>query len=121
MNKDEESGPVRPLSQDGESGAAFAPIQSNGSQLRAPPSRGSNGSRGITRIRSQNGYSVDEEDEKKGDWTDAQGDRSPDNGQKDPFEVSWDGDENDPMCPRSYNKLRKWIIVVIVSNCSFCV
>jgi hypothetical protein len=36
------------------------------------------------------------------------------------FEVRWDGD-NDPACPRNFNKFRKWLIVLIASSCSFCV
>jgi multidrug resistance protein len=38
------------------------------------------------------------------------------------FDVGWDGGEDhDPMCPRSFGKARKWLIVVIVANASFCV
>jgi hypothetical protein len=40
---------------------------------------------------------------------------------KDPFEVSWDGGDNDPMCPRSFSKARKWLITIIVASASFCV
>lgn len=36
------------------------------------------------------------------------------------FEVDWDGDD-DPMNPRSMNKLRKWLIVLTVSSSSLCV
>ena len=36
------------------------------------------------------------------------------------FVVTWDGD-SDPMNPRSMTKLRRWIIIVIVSSCSLCV
>jgi len=36
------------------------------------------------------------------------------------FEVRWDG-EDDPMNPRSMSKLRKWLIVMIVSWSSLCV
>ncbi|KAI1343822.1 MFS general substrate transporter [Xylariaceae sp. FL0016] len=42
------------------------------------------------------------------------------NSEKDPFEVSWDGDD-DPMCPRSMSIFRKWLIVVIVGMGSLCV
>lgn len=41
--------------------------------------------------------------------------------EKDPYEVSWDGGDNDPLCPKSYSTARKWLIVTIVSSCSFCV
>lgn len=37
-----------------------------------------------------------------------------------PFLVGWDGDA-DPMNPRSMSKLRRWIIVLIVSSSSLCV
>ena len=36
------------------------------------------------------------------------------------FLVKWDGD-NDPMNPRSMSKLRRWIVVLIVSSSSLCV
>jgi len=36
------------------------------------------------------------------------------------FEVQWDG-KDDPMSPRNFNPVRKWLIVIIVSSCSFCV
>ena len=36
------------------------------------------------------------------------------------FEVTWDGD-NDPMNPRSMPKLRRWLIVLVVSASSVCV
>jgi hypothetical protein len=37
-----------------------------------------------------------------------------------PFLVTWDGD-SDPMNPRSMTKLRRWLIVLIVSSSSLCV
>lgn len=40
--------------------------------------------------------------------------------EKDPFDVDWDGDDDDPLCPRSFNKARKWLIVAIVSHVSLC-
>ncbi|OCL05596.1 MFS general substrate transporter [Glonium stellatum] len=36
------------------------------------------------------------------------------------FEVTWDGDD-DPMNPRSMGKLRRWLIVLVVSASSVCV
>ncbi|KAI8624621.1 MFS general substrate transporter [Xylariaceae sp. FL1651] len=42
------------------------------------------------------------------------------NQKEDPFEVSFDGD-NDPMCPRSMNLARKWLLVIIVGLGSLCV
>ncbi|KAI1366395.1 major facilitator superfamily domain-containing protein [Xylaria arbuscula] len=38
----------------------------------------------------------------------------------DPFEVSFDGDD-DPLCPRSMNTTRKWLLVCIVGLGSLCV
>ena len=37
------------------------------------------------------------------------------------YEVDWDDGDDDPMCPRSFNKLRKWIITSVVSFASFTV
>lgn len=39
---------------------------------------------------------------------------------KDPYEVGWDGGDNDPMCPRSMGTARKWMIVIITSIGSMC-
>ncbi len=36
------------------------------------------------------------------------------------YEVQWDGDL-DPGNPKSMQKARKWLIVLIVSSCSLCV
>lgn len=41
--------------------------------------------------------------------------------QKEVFEVGWDGGDDDPACPRSFNTARKWLITIIVSSCGFCV
>lgn len=38
----------------------------------------------------------------------------------DEYLVKWDGD-NDPACPRSMSKLRRWIIVLICGSSSVCV
>jgi multidrug resistance protein len=38
---------------------------------------------------------------------------------EDEFLVGWE--ENDPLCPRNFNKLRRWLIVVICSTGSLCV
>jgi hypothetical protein len=37
------------------------------------------------------------------------------------FEVTFDGGDKDPDCPRSMGVLRKWMIVTVVSSGSFCV
>ncbi|CAK7201111.1 hypothetical protein SEUCBS139899_003813 [Sporothrix eucalyptigena] len=40
---------------------------------------------------------------------------------KDPFEVTWDGGDADPLCPRSMATARKWLIVFITCFGSACV
>lgn len=40
--------------------------------------------------------------------------------EKDPFEVSWDSDD-DPLCPWSMPLVRKWILVLIIGMGSLCV
>ncbi|PHH86414.1 hypothetical protein CDD83_10280 [Cordyceps sp. RAO-2017] len=62
------------------------------------------------RVRTQNGYGVSEEHGRAGAGV----------GEKDPFEVSWDGGDADPSCPRSMARGRKWLIVFIVSHASLC-
>lgn len=37
------------------------------------------------------------------------------------FEVQWEGGDDDPTNPRSMSRLRKWIIVLVVSSSSACV
>jgi len=39
----------------------------------------------------------------------------------DPFEVGWDGGDDDPLCPRSTSLGRKWLMVFITSLGSLCV
>jgi hypothetical protein len=75
--------------------------------------------RSISRTRSNNGYGCDdvEEDTKEGAG-DIEGGAAV---QKDPFEVHWDGGDNDPMNPRSLSMAKKWVIVLIVSASSLCV
>lgn len=101
-------------------GRAFEPVRTAADEPSRPLSRGSTaGSRSIVWIRSQNGYGVEDElDEKYDTGIDRELGDVP---EKDPFEVGWDGGENDPMCPRSFNKARKWMITFIVSGGSFCV
>lgn len=41
--------------------------------------------------------------------------------EKDPFEVTWDGGDADPLCPRSMSTARKWLIVFITCFGSACV
>ncbi|KAG5936816.1 hypothetical protein E4U53_000144, partial [Claviceps sorghi] len=79
----------------------------------------------LDRIRSQNGYSVDDGDDDS--QTDgrvgegAPGDASSPGAAKDPFEVGWEGGDADPLCPRSMSRQRKWLIAMIVSHVSLCV
>jgi hypothetical protein len=73
----------------------------------------------IGRVRSQNGYGVsDDHDEVHGEKSAGQSQPS---AEKDPFEVGWDGGDSDPLCPRSFSKIRKWIIVTVVCSASLCV
>jgi len=46
---------------------------------------------------------------------------APNGGERDPFEVGWDGGDSDPLCPRSFPTWRKWLIIAITSVGSFCV
>ncbi|KAL7938497.1 major facilitator superfamily domain-containing protein [Trichoderma chlorosporum] len=74
-------------------------------QLEMTPSTRSS-MRDLDRERSQNGYGVSDEH---------RSDKEVEAGQpeKDPYEVGWDDGDNDPLCPRSFNKGRKWLIVLI--------
>ncbi|KAF9763551.1 hypothetical protein IL306_003091 [Fusarium sp. DS 682] len=83
----------------------FAPIQSP----QATRTR-SRASASISRCQSQNGYSCNPHNEPSDDEV-----------EKDPFEVGWDGGDNDSLCPRSFHKMKKWLIVTIVSSGSLCV
>ncbi|KAJ4263932.1 hypothetical protein NW762_005970 [Fusarium torreyae] len=85
----------------------FAPIQSTAQATRTH----SRASVNLYRTQSQNGYGCDP----------PQNEPSDDDLEKDPFEVVWENGDNDPLCPRSFNKMRKWVIVFIVSFASFCV
>ena len=97
----------------------FAPINGpsqtrsrNNSLARAPTSL-----RSVSRTRSNNGYGCgpDNSEESGGD---VEGDAQ---AEKDPYEVRWDGGDNDPMNPRSMAFARKWVVVIIVSASSLCV
>ncbi|KAG7057435.1 hypothetical protein JMJ77_0004823 [Colletotrichum scovillei] len=37
------------------------------------------------------------------------------------FLVDWDDGDNDPLCPRSYSKMRKWLITMVVSQMALCI
>lgn len=70
--------------------------------------------REVDRIRSQNGYGV--EDEQRDENAAEAGQP-----EKDPYEVGWEDGDNDPLCPRSFSKARKWLIVAIVAAGSLTV
>ena len=105
----------------------FAPISTGAS--RANSRTNSNAARNetrsirsLTRIRSNNGYGCDEGDEsteEEGSSGDVEAGGVPE--EKDPFEVHWEGGDNDPLNPRSMTMARKWLIVIIVSLSSLCV
>ncbi len=118
MEKDEEKPrSLTPAGADDEE-TEFEPIRTEG--LSGAASRRSSMSRNISRIGSQNGYGVSDEPAADGEWkTDEEAQTT--QPEKDPFEVGWDGGDNDPLCPRSFAKARKWLIVIIVSMASFCV
>ena len=56
-------------------------------------------------------FSEDDDDDRRRD-----GDTAPRE-----FVVTWEGGDSDPMNPRSMSKLRRWLIVLIVSSSSLCV
>ncbi|KAI5464641.1 major facilitator superfamily domain-containing protein [Mariannaea sp. PMI_226] len=97
-----------------EPGNFFSPIISDARRPSAAGSRPST-SETLSRARSQNGYGCDDP---SGGSKDEMQVPEP---EKDPFEVGWDNGDEDPLCPRSFNKGRKWLIVTIVSMASFCV
>lgn len=39
---------------------------------------------------------------------------------KGPYEVGWEGGDEDPLCPRSYSTLKKWRIVLVICFVSLC-
>lgn len=73
------------------------------------------------RVRSQNGYSVAEDETPEATTDNDGGEAQRNNNEKDPYEVVWDDGDNDPLCPRSFSKARKWLITFIVSHVSLCV
>lgn len=66
----------------------------------------------LARSRSSNGFGCDGPDiEDAGQGVD----------ERDPFEVRFEGGDDDPLSPRSMARGRKWVVVIIVSISSFCV
>ena len=97
----------------------FAPINGpsqtrsrSNSLARAPTSM-----RSVSRTRSNNGYGCGPDDSEESSGDVEQGAQT----EKDPYEVRWDGGDNDPMNPRSMAFARKWVVVIIVSASSLCV
>ncbi|RDW85507.1 MFS general substrate transporter-40 [Coleophoma crateriformis] len=102
----------------------FAPISSRPQSRSRPNSLGrvqtGRSGRSLSHIRSTNGYGCDEGDNSGSeDAADVEADAA--RVEKDPFDVRWDGGDNDPMNPRSMHHLRKWVVVIIVSLSSLCV
>ncbi|KAL1871180.1 hypothetical protein VTK73DRAFT_2231 [Phialemonium thermophilum] len=78
----------------------------------------------LSRERSNNGFGCDDLDPELPDDS-AGGSPSPASSDevqdKDPFEVSWENGDEDPLNPRSMKLWRKWTIVLITCSGSFCV
>jgi hypothetical protein len=74
--------------------------------------------RSLSRARSNNGYGCDDT---RNSSQEEIGDVEIGGQEKDPWEVRWDGGDNDPKNPRSMTMGRRWIIVIIVSASSLCV
>lgn len=92
---------------------AFTPIRLDRERTAAGHSRTTT-TVALAHSWSQNGYSCDpvlDPDESSED----------DGPEKDSFVVGWDQGSRDPLCPRRFNTMRKWIIVSIVSMASLCV
>jgi hypothetical protein len=70
----------------------------------------------MSRQRSHNYWSCDENINDVGEEDGERGEE-----EKDPFEVGWENGERDPMNPRSKSKITKWAIVLICSVSSLCV
>ena len=113
MDRDLEKASTRSGELAEESERTFAPIQSTHRRPSLSHSRRSSTSGTISRALSQNGYSCDPEEFDEPP--------QPSLPEKDPFEVGFDHGDADPWCPRHFSKLRKWTIVIIVSQASFCV
>lgn len=80
--------------------------------------------RHLGKVGSHDGYSPDgngeDEDERSRRGNEGEEAHSAEEA-KSPFEVGWDGGDDDPSCPRSFSKARKWLITIIVSHVSLCV
>jgi hypothetical protein len=79
--------------------------------------------RSLGRERSHNGYGCDDLEAGSDDDHTEQDENhaEPPRPEKDPYEVGWDGGDNDPLCPRSMHSGRKWMIVLVTAFGSFAV
>lgn len=78
-------------------------------------------SRTLSRARSQNtnGMGIDEVDETDEVDEEASGEQG--EGRSDVIIVKWDGGDQDPMNPRRFSSMRKWLVVWINSFSALCV
>lgn len=125
MNNDPEKAARKPstVPSDRTRGSVADSFHPTPAHLQRPSTNSSSSGGVISHTRSQNGYGVSDEE---GIIPRSEGQpqtHSPEACmfQKDPFEVGWVGGDSDPACPRSFSKARKWLIVMIVCNGSFCV
>jgi hypothetical protein len=101
----------------------FTPISSRQTNNLAPSARlaiSRTTTRGSSRSRyhgGQDGYSVFTNDDEPDNVIDEPEVMASDND----FLVKWDGGDADPLNPRSEGKLRKWLIVLVISMSSLCV
>lgn len=72
----------------------------------------------LERTRSQNGYGVDNNAAATETPQRTPADHAKEG---DPFEVTWEGGDSDPWCPRSFSKGRKWLITLILCTGSLTV
>lgn len=99
----------------------FEAVRTGRSQATSAPLSRVATSRSLSRLRSQNGYSVDDASDSSDEDAAATDPEAAGLREKDPFDVGWDNGDADPMNPRSFHVARKWTIVLIVSFASFCV
>lgn len=98
-----------PIEADNTSEKTWEPIRGQKKETLSRPTS----MREISRTRSQNGYGCDDDEE-----NDVEQQAGED---KDPWEVSWENGDLDPMNPRSMRKAKKWAVVLTVSLASLCV
>ncbi|KAI9736545.1 MAG: hypothetical protein M1818_006056 [Claussenomyces sp. TS43310] len=92
----------------------FSPIQSPEQISRHSRSRSASrpsSARDLSRTVSQNGYGIEDDDSST--ERDVEAAAAGTISEKDPFEVEWDGGDDDPMNPRSKSKFSKWIIAIL--------